>query len=40
MLLRKIGGGSYGSVYSAKDRTTNKLVAVKVVSGLFEDLID
>jgi mitogen-activated protein kinase 1/3 len=40
LLLRRIGGGSYGSVYSAKDKQTNKLVAVKVVYELFDDLID
>lgn len=40
MLLRQIGGGSYGKVFSAKDKNTNTLVAVKVISWLFEDLID
>jgi len=40
LLLRCIGGGSYGQVYSAKDKVTGKLVAVKVVPSLFEDLID
>lgn len=40
LLLRRVGGGSYGSVYSAKDKQTNKLVAVKVVYELFDDLID
>lgn len=40
VLLRRVGGGSYGNVYSAKDTVTNQLVAVKVVNELFDDLID
>ena len=40
VLLRRVGGGSYGNVYSAKDIITNQLVAVKVVNELFDDLID
>ena len=40
ILIRKIGKGSYGNVYSAKDRVKNRLVAIKVIEELFDDLID
>mmetsp|Transcript_56409 Transcript_56409/g.120021 ORF Transcript_56409/g.120021 Transcript_56409/m.120021 type:complete len:412 (-) Transcript_56409:66-1301(-) len=35
-----IGTGSYGSVCEAKDSETNRLVAVKRIRHMFEDLID
>jgi len=35
-----IGTGSYGSVCEALDKNNNKLVAIKRVGQLFEDLID
>jgi serine/threonine protein kinase len=39
-LIRKLGQGAYGSVYAAKDIKTNKVVAIKVIQNLFNDLID
>lgn len=30
-LLRKIGSGSYGQVYKARVKNTNKIVAIKVI---------
>lgn len=35
-----LGRGAYGVVFSAKDTHTNRLVAVKKISGLFDDLTD
>ncbi|SBS85304.1 mitogen-activated protein kinase 2, putative [Plasmodium malariae] len=35
-----IGRGSYGYVYLAYDKNTNKNVAIKKVNRMFEDLID
>lgn len=39
-LLREIGSGSYGAVYTAKDCTSGKIVAIKYIKELFFDLID
>jgi len=35
-----IGTGSYGSVCEAHDHTNNRLVAIKKIGHMFEDLID
>lgn len=35
-----LGSGSYGQVIEAEEKGTGKLVAIKRVPGLFEDLID
>eukprot|EP00406_Dinophysis_acuminata_P038808 CAMPEP_0179367014 /NCGR_PEP_ID=MMETSP0797-20121207/83354_1 /TAXON_ID=47934 /ORGANISM="Dinophysis acuminata, Strain DAEP01" /LENGTH=135 /DNA_ID=CAMNT_0021082547 /DNA_START=55 /DNA_END=459 /DNA_ORIENTATION=+ len=35
-----IGTGSYGSVCEAMDHTRKKLVAIKKIAHMFEDLID
>ena len=35
-----LGSGSYGQVIEAEEKSTGKLVAIKRVPGLFEDLID
>lgn len=39
-LIKKLGAGSYGSVYAAKDTKTNRVVAIKIIEHLFDDLID
>jgi mitogen-activated protein kinase 1/3 len=39
-LIRVLGTGSYGQVVEAENLKTNKRVAIKKVSNLFEDLID
>lgn len=39
-LLKKLGAGSYGSVYAAKDLKMNRIVAIKIIDRLFKDLID
>lgn len=39
-IRRKIGQGSYGSVYKALDKTTNKYVAIKHMRNIFGDVID
>lgn len=39
-LITKLGQGSYGSVYSAKDNLTGELVAIKELKGIFDDFID
>jgi serine/threonine protein kinase len=31
-VIRKVGGGSFGSIYLAMDNTNKELVAVKIVS--------
>ena len=36
---RKIGGGTYGIVYSALDRRTGQHVAIKKVCNVFDNLI-
>jgi serine/threonine protein kinase len=38
--LRVLGTGSYGHVIEAEHKETKKTVAIKRVTGLFEDLID
>ena len=38
--LKVLGSGSYGQVVQARNKETNKIVAIKRVMGLFEDLID
>jgi serine/threonine protein kinase len=38
--LRVLGTGSYGHVIEAEHKGTKKTVAIKRVTGLFEDLID
>jgi serine/threonine protein kinase len=38
--LRVLGTGSYGHVIEAEHKVTNKTVAIKRVTGLFEDFID
>ena len=38
--LKVLGSGSYGQVIQARNKETNKIVAIKRVMGLFEDLID
>ena len=38
--LKVLGSGSYGQVIQAKSKLTNQTVAIKRVTGLFEDLID
>ena len=38
--LKVLGSGSYGQVIQARNKETNKVVAIKRVMGLFEDLID
>ncbi|MCQ2821482.1 MAG: mitogen-activated protein kinase [archaeon] len=37
---KMLGSGSYGQVVEAEDKATGRLVAIKRVPGLFEDLID
>ena len=37
---KMLGTGSYGQVIEAEEKATGKLVAIKRVPGLFEDLID
>ena len=37
---KMLGSGSYGQVIEAEEKATGKLVAIKRVPGLFEDLID
>lgn len=39
-VIKKLGSGSYGSVYAAKDTKMNRIVAIKVIENLFDDLID
>ena len=38
--VRVLGTGSYGHVIEAQHKLTKKIVAIKRVTGLFEDLID
>lgn len=39
-LIKIVGSGSYGSVAEAIDRKTGKKVAIKKLSGIFEDNVD
>lgn len=39
-LTRKLGKGTYGSVFEAKDNTTNERLAIKNVKSIFEDLTE
>lgn len=39
-IRRKIGQGSYGSVYKALDKSTGKYVAIKHMQNIFGDVID
>jgi len=36
-IVKKLGSGSYGSVFAAKDIQTNKIVAVKIMSDIFKE---
>mmetsp|Transcript_1932 Transcript_1932/g.2423 ORF Transcript_1932/g.2423 Transcript_1932/m.2423 type:complete len:131 (-) Transcript_1932:1139-1531(-) len=36
-IVKKLGSGSYGSVFAAKDTQTNKIVAVKIMSDVFKE---
>lgn len=36
----QIGAGSYGNVYEAYERETNKRVAIKSIHSIFDDLVD
>jgi mitogen-activated protein kinase 1/3 len=35
-----MGAGAYGEVHRCKDLLTGDLVAVKIMKGIFDDLID
>ena len=39
-LLKKLGQGTFGSVYSAKTLTTGELVAIKDLNGIFNEFLD
>lgn len=39
-ILKEIGSGSYGSVFKGVERKTGKIVAIKHMAKIFEDLID
>jgi mitogen-activated protein kinase 1/3 len=39
-LIKKVGKGTYGSVFEAKDTLTNEKVAVKNLKSIFEDEIE
>ena len=34
-VIRKVGGGSFGSIYLAMDNTNKELVAVKIVGTVI-----
>ena len=34
-VIRKVGGGSFGSIFLAMDTTTKELVAIKIVIPLY-----
>ena len=36
----QIGAGSYGNVYEAIEKDTNKKVAIKSIHSIFDDLVD
>lgn len=39
-ILKPIGVGAYGIVISALDKKDGKMVALKKISGVFEDAVD
>jgi mitogen-activated protein kinase 1/3 len=39
-LVKKLGAGSYGSVCQATDNRSGDTVAVKQVTGIFDDVVD
>jgi len=39
-IIRQVGAGSYGSVVEALDTTTNQKVAIKRITGIFDDIVD
>lgn len=39
-ITNQIGAGSYGNVYEAIERDTNKRVAIKSIHSIFDDLVD
>lgn len=39
-LIKVVGSGSYGSVAEATDKKTGKKVAIKRLTGIFEDNVD
>ena len=39
-LVRKVGKGTYGSVFEARDTVTNEKIAVKNVKSIFDDEIE
>jgi len=39
-LVKVVGSGSYGSVAEAIDKKTGKKVAIKRLTGIFEDNVD
>lgn len=39
-IVSQIGAGSYGNVYQAIDKETDKKVAIKNVHSIFDDLVD
>lgn len=39
-VIKPIGVGAYGLVMSAIDTTTGRAVAIKKISGAFDDLVD
>ena len=39
-LIKRLGQGSYGSVFSAKCNSTGEMFAIKEIKGLFDDFLD
>lgn len=39
-ITNQIGAGSYGNVYEAIERETDRKVAIKSIHSIFDDLVD
>jgi mitogen-activated protein kinase 1/3 len=39
-VIKQVGSGAYGHVFSAKDKNTGQEVAIKRIHKAFEDVID